>query len=50
MRDFHSPGVYRGFQGWANGWDLFHHIPSREGRGRRLAVELEVCLDRIRVL
>ena len=28
---------------WAIAWDVFHHMPSQGGRGRRAAVDFVVC-------
>ena len=30
---------------WANAWDVFHHIPSRGGRGRPAAAAFVVCFQ-----
>ena len=39
--DFHKPRMYGGsVQVWANAWDVFRRTPSRDGRGRRAAVDL----------
>ena len=40
--DFHKPGISGGGRAWANAWDVFHHMPSRGGRGRQAAVAFEV--------
>ena len=41
--DFHKPGIYGSGRVWANAWDVFDHMPSRGGRGRRAAVVFVVC-------
>ena len=35
VADFHKLGIYGSRRVWANAWDVFHHMPSRGGRGRR---------------
>ena len=37
--DFHKPGIYGSVRVWANAWDVFRRTPSRDGRGRRAAVD-----------
>ena len=41
--DFHKPGIYGSVRVWANAWDVFRRTPSRDGRGRRAAVDFVVC-------
>ena len=41
--DFHKPGIYGSGRVWANAWDVFPHMPSRVGRGRRAAVDFVAC-------
>ena len=40
---FHKPGIYGSGRVWANAWDVFRPVPSRGGRGRRVAVDFVVC-------
>ena len=41
--DFHKPGIYGSGRAWANAWGVFHHMPSRGGRGRWADVGFVVC-------
>ena len=43
MADFHKHGIYESERVWANAWDVFPRIPSRDGRSRRAAVDFVVC-------
>ena len=42
--DFHKPEIYGIGREWDNAWDVFPRMPSRVGRGRRVAVYFVVCL------
>ena len=43
VADFHKLGIYGSRRVWANAWDVFHHMPSRGGRGHRAALAFVVC-------
>ena len=43
--DFHKLGIYGSGRVWVNAWGVFHHMPSRGGRGRRAAVAFVVCFS-----
>ena len=41
--DFHKPRIFAVERVWANASDVVFCAPSRDGRGRRAAVDLVVC-------
>ena len=41
--DFHKPRIYGSGRVLANVWDVFTRMRSRDGRGRRAAVDFVVC-------
>ena len=41
--DFHKPRIFAVERVWANASDVVFRAPSRDGRGRRAAVDLVVC-------